>query len=100
MHELWGSPLAPLIFVAFFGSVGVLLFPLMQGLRHRIEGNGGEAMERLRDEVHVLRAEVEHLRTGAMDEATRERLSELEERVDFAERLVTRGLPPGSQGGA
>jgi hypothetical protein len=100
MHELWGSALAPLIFVAFFGTVGTLLFPVMQGLRRRIEGDGGPEVERLREDVRVLRAEVESLRASPVDDAVQERLLELEERVDFAERLVTRGGQVGSPGGA
>ena len=100
MHELWGSPLAPLIFVAFFVSVGGLLLPVMRGLQRRIEGGGGADLERLREEVRLLQAEVAHLRSGAVDEAVHERLVDLEERVDFAERLLPRRSSAGSQGGA
>ncbi|MDH4349619.1 MAG: hypothetical protein OEW56_00535 [Gemmatimonadota bacterium] len=100
MHELWSSPLAPLIFVAFFVSVGGLLLPVMRGLQRRIEGGGGADLARLQEEVRLLQAEVAHLRSGAVDEAVHERLVDLEERVDFAERLLPRRSSAGSQGEA
>jgi hypothetical protein len=87
MHDLWSSPLAPLIFVALFGAVGTLLYPLMQGLRRRIEGDGGD-VSRLREDVDALRAEVAHLRESQAGGLSHERLIDLEERLDFAERLI------------
>jgi hypothetical protein len=99
MHELWANDLAPLIFVAFFGAVGTLLYPLMQGLRRRIEGDGGEDVKRLREEVDGLRAEVEHLRDAHSAGASHERLLDLEERLDFAERLIAGGRGEPLPGG-
>jgi hypothetical protein len=94
MHDLWANDLAPLIFVAFFGAVGTLLYPLMQGLRRRIEGDGGEDVKRLRAEVDALRAEVEQLHDSHAAGASHERLLDLEERLDFAERLIAGGREP------
>jgi hypothetical protein len=55
-------------------------------------GGGGDTRE-LREEVRALKAEVDRLREGRIDEALEGRLLELEERVDFAERLLARHEP-------
>jgi Tfp pilus assembly protein PilO len=62
----------------------VVLWPLMRALARRIESKGGADP--------ALRAELEQLqlRVGDVD-ALQLRVSELEERLDFAERLLTRG---------
>jgi hypothetical protein len=69
---------------------------LMWGFRGRSRA-GGEARG-LRDEVQALRSEVDRLREGGSHEALEQRVSELEERVDFTERLLARqeqrNLPP------
>ena len=90
MHELWGSDLAPLIFVAFFGAVTVLTFPIVQGIRRRLEGSGGADARALAEEVRRLRDEVARLQAEG-DHGLAERLLEIEERVDFTERLLARG---------
>jgi hypothetical protein len=99
MDALWSSPLAPLVFVAFFGAVGTLLYPLMQGLRRRIEGDGGTDVSQLREEVDALRAEVAHLRATQAGGVPHERLVDLEERLDFAERLIASGRNEPLPGG-
>jgi len=88
MHDLWANDLAPLIFVAFFGAVGTLLYPLMQGLRRRIEGDGAGDVKQLREDVEALRAELERMREAQGRDGSHERLLDLEERLDFAERLL------------
>ncbi len=96
MHELWASDLAPLIFVALFAAMAWLGYPIAQALRRRIEGKTASA-----EEVVALREHMAELR-DRLDSATgfADRLMELEERVDFAERVLTRGdeaaadLPP------
>jgi len=91
MDAIWTSDLAPMIFVTAFAVAGTLLYPLMQGLRHRLEGRGARDVDTLRADVQALRAEVEALRDGQIDHGAQARLAELEERVDFAERLLARG---------
>ena len=86
MHELWGSDLAPLIFVAFFGAVSVFTWPIAQGIRRRLEGKANPDVARLADEIARLREEVSRIRDAEADAP--HRLTELEERVDFAERLL------------
>lgn len=69
---------------------------LMWGLRgYSMRGRGRDrgGVQELRDEVRALRAEVDRLREGDTNERVEGRLLELEERVDFAERLLARNEP-------
>lgn len=88
MDALWQSDLAPLIFVALFAVGGVLCFPLVQALRRRLEGGASPDVDR---QVMALREELAELREQ-LDRAADvgARLLEMEERLDFAERLLAR----------
>jgi Tfp pilus assembly protein PilO len=71
--------------VAIIGIVGLIagtliLWPLVRAIARRIEHGTGEA--HLRGEMEAMRA-----RLAEMD-AVQHRVAELEERVDFAERLL------------
>jgi hypothetical protein len=85
------------------GTVWVLI-PLaaiiMWGLRGMVGARGRGDSRGLQEEVRALRSEVERLKEGGADAALEGRLLELEERVDFAERLLARHEPrtppPGS----
>lgn len=70
------------IVLGFFAACAVVLRPLMAALGRRLEGRR-EADPAVREELNHLRARLEEL------EATQHRVLELEERVDFAERLLT-----------
>lgn len=70
------------IALGFFAACAIILRPLMTALGRRLEGRR-ETDPAVRDELNHLRARLEEL------EATQHRLLELEERVDFAERLLT-----------
>ena len=61
----------------------VILWPVMRALARRLEGKSADP---------ALRAEVEHLqhRLEEMD-ALQGRVAELEERLDFTERMLVRG---------
>lgn len=59
-----------------------ILGPIARGIARRLEGRGGDAA--LHEELQALRD-----RVGEVDQL-RERMLELEERVDFAERLLAR----------
>jgi hypothetical protein len=74
--------LVPLIAIVMWG---------LRGIAHARAGGGDQ--RGLREEVRALRAEVERLREGGSDSALEGRLMELEERVDFAERLLARHEP-------
>ncbi len=74
--------IAPLIAVVTLLIVGsILLFPLIRAWARRIEGKGADP---------ELRAEVEELRARLAEvEQQQLRLSDLEDRLDFAERLLS-----------
>lgn len=76
-------------------SVALLFGPIGSAVARRIIG---------RPEPNDALAEIEEIRTRVTDEADdlRNRLAEVEERLDFAERLLTHGrqtdqLPDGAQ---
>jgi hypothetical protein len=79
-----GPPAIVMIVFLALLTTTVVLWPVMRALARRLEGKGAAD--------HGLRAEVEHLhqRLGEMD-TLQVRVGELEERLDFAERLLTRG---------
>lgn len=70
------------IALGFFAACAVILRPLMKALGRRIEGRS-ETDPAVKAELDQLRQRLEEL------EATQHRMLELEERVDFAERLLT-----------
>lgn len=76
-----GPPTILLIVVAALAATVIILWPIMRAFGRRLEGKG--------DGDPALRADVEnlHARLGDVD-ALQARVAELEERVDFAERLL------------
>ena len=70
-----------LITLGVFAACAVVLFPLFRAIARRIEGKGAD---------HELRAELEELRNRVQElESSQLHVAELEERVDFAERLLS-----------
>ena len=70
-----------LIALAFVGGVVAVFWPLMRAIARRIEGKA--------QADPALLEEIEHLRSRVGDlEALQLRMGELEERVDFTERLL------------
>jgi hypothetical protein len=66
--------------------LAALMWPLIRALARRIEGGAPSA---------AMSAELEGLRERVRElEAMQPRLAELEERVDFAERVVAQGREP------
>lgn len=80
--------LATIVILAGLVATVMIFAPLLRALARRIEGRR-EADPRLPAEVAELRDRVAELETREG------RLAELEERLDFAERLLTRG--PGME---
>ena len=82
-----GPPAIVMIVLLGLLATTVILWPVMRALARRLEGKGSADP--------ALRAEVEQLyhRLGDMD-ALQGRVAELEERLDFAERLLTKGQEP------
>jgi hypothetical protein len=76
-----GPPIVLLIVIAALTATVIILWPLMRAFARRLEGKGGGDA--------ALRAEVEqlHQRLGEVD-TLQSRVAELEERVDFTERLL------------
>ncbi len=85
--------IAPVIaIVAMLIVAAILLFPLVRAWARRIEGKGGDA---------ELRGELEELRARLADvEQHQLRLADLEERLDFAERLLAQSRTPDRIGPA
>jgi hypothetical protein len=80
-----GGPPAIVMIVAFsLLAATVILWPIMRALARRLEGKGAADP--------ALRAEVDNLQRRLSEVDTLQlRVNELEERLDFAERLLTRG---------
>jgi hypothetical protein len=92
-----GPPAVVFIVVAALAASVIILWPLMRAFARRLEGKGGVDA--------ALRAEVDQLqaRLGEVD-VLHGRVAELEERLDFTERLLaqahdaqSRILPGGSR---
>jgi Tfp pilus assembly protein PilO len=90
MNQDWGPPFVLIIVVAALASTVVLLGPFVRAFARRLEGKGsGDSA--LRGEVEQL-----HARVSEVD-MLQSRLAELEERVDFAERLLAQAHEPQSR---
>jgi hypothetical protein len=76
-----GPPVILLIVIAALTATVIILWPIMRAFGRRLEGKGGSDA--------ALRADVEQLqlRLGEVD-TLHHRVAELEERVDFTERLL------------
>jgi Tfp pilus assembly protein PilO len=78
------GPAVVMIVLASLTAATIVLWPLARALARRLEGRGASDPA-LRSEVEQL-----HQRLAEVD-AMQQRVAELEERVDFAERLLARG---------
>jgi hypothetical protein len=76
-----GPPIVLLIVIAALTAAIIILWPLMRAFARRVEGKGGTDP--------ALRADLEQMqqRLGEVD-TLQHRVAELEERVDFTERLL------------
>ena len=83
-HHSLSSPAIVMIVLAALTAVTLVLWPLARALARRLEGRGG-ADAALRSELEQL-----HDRLAEVD-GLQQRVAELEERLDFAERLLARG---------
>jgi hypothetical protein len=77
-----------LIALGFFAACAVILFPLMRAIARRIEGRSTGGDPALHEELDQLRGRLAEI------EALQHRVMELEERVDFAERLLAQRREP------
>jgi hypothetical protein len=76
-----------LIIIAALTAAVVILWPVMRAFGRRLEGRGG-GDPALQSDVEQL-----HTRLGEID-ALQARVAELEERVDFTERLLAQNREP------
>lgn len=77
----WGPPFILMIVIAGLAATTIILLPIVRAFARRFEGKGGVDA--------ALRAEVEQLHTRLSEVDTlHHRVAELEERVDFTERLL------------
>jgi Tfp pilus assembly protein PilO len=76
-----------LIIIAALTATVIILWPLMRAFGRRLEGKGGgdAALRSDVDQLHSRLAEVDMLQA---------RVTELEERVDFTERLLAQNREP------
>ena len=79
-----GPPAIVMIVLLGLLATTVILWPVMRALARRLEGKGPVDP--------ALRAEVDQLQQRLAEvDGLQARVGELEERLDFAERLLTRG---------
>ncbi len=85
-----GGPPA-IVMIVFLALVAttVILWPIMRALARRLEGKGAADP--------ALQAEIEQLqqRLGEVD-VLQQRVAELEERIDFTERMLARAQAPAA----
>jgi hypothetical protein len=84
-----GAPMLVMIVGLSLLAATVILWPVMRALARRLEGKSPADP--------ALHAEVEHLqqRLGEVD-VLHQRVAELEERIDFTERMLARAQPPAA----
>lgn len=86
-----GPPTILLIVIAALTATVLILWPIMRAFGRRLEGKGGTDS--------ALRADVEHLHAQLGEiETLHARVAELEERVDFAERLLAQAQQQARMG--
>jgi len=78
------GPAIVIIVLAALAAATIVLWPLARALARRLEGRGGA------DATLASELEQVHHRLAEVD-ALQQRVAELEERLDFAERLLARG---------
>lgn len=74
------------VMLGFLAAAAVLIFrgPVGQAIARRLQGRAGEVEQELIGEVQTLREQVDTLE---------HQIGEMAERLDFAERLLSRGEP-------
>ncbi len=84
-----GPPAIVMIVLLALVATTVILWPIMRALARRLEGKGAADP--------ALRAEVEQLqhRLGEVD-FLQQRVADLEERIDFTERMLARAPAPAA----
>jgi cell division protein FtsB len=91
MDPVVAEILGPVFALTGFGAMILIGMKMRYTHLHRtkLAKGAGEEVEQLTETVDALRDEVRELREGMVD---------LHERVEFAERVLTRGRAEGDQG--
>jgi hypothetical protein len=86
-----GPPVVLLIVIAALAATVIILWPIMRAFGRRLEGkvSGDTALRAEVDQLHARLNEVDVLHS---------RVAELEERLDFAERLLAQAQQPARLG--
>jgi hypothetical protein len=84
-HMGLSDPAAVIMVLAILGTALLILWPLARALARRLEGG---ASKELLLELDGLRGRVQQLEEGQA------RMGELEERLDFAERMLAQSREP------
>lgn len=80
------SPAFVMVVLAGLAALTIVLWPLVRALARRLEGKAAPSA--------ALQAEVDELRNRVHElEGTQSRLLDLEERLDFTERILTQKEP-------
>jgi hypothetical protein len=80
------DPAAVIITLVVMGTLLLMVWPLIRAFARRLEGRG--AASELEAEVDALRARLDQVEQGQT------RVAELEERLDFAERMLAQTREP------
>lgn len=81
------APVVVIITIAIVAGLAIVLYPLMRAIARRIEGRA-QLDPAIHEELEQLRA-----RVGEVD-ALSHRVAELEERLDFTERMLAQKAAP------
>jgi hypothetical protein len=86
-----GPPIILLIVIAALTATVIILWPIMRAFGRRLEGRGATDP--------TLKADIDHLHARLSEVDTlQSRVLELEERVDFTERLLAKSQQPSRLG--
>jgi hypothetical protein len=81
-----GPPMVIMIVLASLAAATIILWPIVRALARRLEGKGGDS---------ALRTDLEQLQARLTEvDSLQIRVAELEERVDFTERLLAQTREP------
>jgi Tfp pilus assembly protein PilO len=83
----YGAGVVVMIVLAALAATTIILWPIMRAIGRRMEHKGGPDP--------ALKAEIDHLHQRLAEmEPMQGRITELEERLDFAERLLAQAKDP------
>jgi flagellar biosynthesis/type III secretory pathway M-ring protein FliF/YscJ len=91
MNDGFPSPVWVFLPIAALIAITIILWPIMRAFARRLEGKGNadSALRAELEQVHHRLSEVDLIQT---------RVAELEERLDFAERLLAQTQQPARLG--